>query len=281
MTPGYFRAMTIGLVHGRRLEEQDLGSEEAVAVVNKTFADLAWPNADPIGKRFAIHDDLQWITVVGVVGDVRQWGAERPAIPEYFLPFGSHPAYWAGWPFWAERQFLILRSDVPLDGLRGALKSEIRRLAPEQAVSEMRTLDEVIASVTVRRRFNTLLISIFSVVGIVLVAMGVFGMMSTFVTQRQHEIGVRMALGADQPRVLSLVFGYSMRLLGIGVAVGLAVILASGKLIESLLYAVNPADPIILVGGTAFVFLIGLLGAFLPAIQAARVDPVAALRSEN
>ena len=281
VTPGYFRAMTIDLVHGRRLEEQDLGSEEAVAVVNKTFADLAWPNADPIGKRFAIHDDLQWITVVGVVNDVRQWGAERPAIPEYFLPFGPHPAYWAGWPFWAERQFLILRSDVPLDGLRGALKSEIRRLAPEQAVSEMRTLDEVIASVTVRRRFNTLLISIFSVVGIVLVAMGVFGMMSTFVTQRQHEIGVRMALGADQPRVLSLVFGYSMRLLGIGVAVGLAVILASGKLIESLLYAVNPADPIILVGGTAFVFLIGLLGAFLPAIQAARVDPVAALRSEN
>jgi ABC-type antimicrobial peptide transport system permease subunit len=111
--------------------------------------------------------------------------------------------------------------------------------------------------------------------------MGVFGMMSTFVTQRQHEIGVRMALGADQPRVLSLVFGYSMRLLGIGVAVGLAVILASGKLIESLLYAVNPADPIILVGGTAFVFLIGLLGAFLPAIRAAKVDPVAALRSEN
>lgn len=281
VTPGYFRAMTIGLVHGRRLEEQDLGSEEAVAVVNKTFADLAWPNADPIGKRFAIHDDLQWITVVGVVGDVRQWGAERPAIPEYFLPFGPHPAYWAGWPFWAERQFLILRSDVALDGLRGALKSEIRRLAPEQAVSEMRTLDEVIASVTVRRRFNTLLISIFSVVGIVLVAMGVFGMMSTFVTQRQHEIGVRMALGADQPRVLRLVFSYSMRLLGIGVAVGLAVTLASGKLIESLLYAVNPADPIILVGGTAFVLLIGLLGAFLPAIRAAQVDPVAALRSEN
>jgi len=281
VTPGYFRAMTIGLVDGRLLEERDLGSEAAVAVVNKTFADLAWPETDPIGKRFAIHDDLQWITVVGVVGDVRQWGAERPVIPEYYLPFGPHPAYWTGWRFWAERQFLIFRSDVALDGLREALRSEIRGLAPEQSVSEMQTLDEVIASATVRRRFNTLLITIFSAVGIVLVAMGVFGMMSTFVTQRQHEIGVRMALGADQPRVLRLVFGYSMRLLGIGVAVGLAVILVSGKLIESLLYAVNPADPVVLMGGTAFVLLIGLLGAFMPALRAARVDPVAALRKEN
>jgi putative ABC transport system permease protein len=145
----------------------------------------------------------------------------------------------------------------------------------------MQTLDEVIASATVRRRFDTLLITIFSAVGIVLVAMGVFGMMSTFVTQRQHEIGVRMALGADQPRVLRLIFGYSIRLLGIGVAVGLAVILVSGKLIESLLYAVNPADPVVLMGGTAFVLLIGLLGAFMPALRATRVDPVAALRKGN
>ena len=281
VTPGYFRAMAIELAQGRLLEDQDLGSESAVAVVNETFADLAWPNADPIGKRFAIHDDLQWITVVGVVGDVRQWGAEYPALPEYYLPFGSHPAYWAGWGFWAERQFLILQSDLPLEGLRGALRKEIRSLAPEQSVSEIETLDEVIASVSVRRRFNTLLISIFGVVGIVLVAMGVFGMMSTFVTQRQHEIGVRMALGADQPRVLRLVLGYSMRLLGVGVAVGLAAILVSGKLIESLLYAVNPADPIVLMGGSVFVLLIGLLGAFMPALRATRVDPVAALRSEN
>jgi len=281
VTPGYFRAMAIELVQGRLLEEQDLGSESAVAVVNETLADLAWPNADPIGRRFAIGDDLQWITVVGVVGDVRQWGAERPVMPEYYLPFGPHAAYWAGWGFWAERQFLILRSNVALDGLRGALRSEIRGLAPEQSVSEIQALDEVIAAATVRRRFNTLLISIFSVVGIVLVAMGVFGMMSTFVTQRQHEIGVRMALGADQPRVLRLVFGYSMRLLGIGAAVGLVVILVSGKLIESLLYAVNPADPIVLMGGTAFVLLIGLLGAFIPALRATRVDPVAALRKEN
>ena len=281
VTPGYFRAMSIDLLHGRLLEERDLGSEMAVAVVNKTFADLAWPEADPIGKRFAIGDDLQWITVVGVVGDVRQWGAERPVISEYYLPFGPHPAYWAGWRFWAERQFLIVRSDVALEGLRELLRNEIRELAPEQSVSEIQTLDQVIASATVRRRFNTLLITIFSVVGIVLVAMGVFGMMSTFVTQRRHEIGVRMALGADQPRVLRLVFGYSMRLLGIGVAVGLAVILVSRKLIESLLYAVNPADPVILIGGTALVVLIGLLGAFLPAMRAVRVDPVAALRSEN
>jgi ABC-type antimicrobial peptide transport system permease subunit len=112
-----------------------------------------------------------------------------------------------------------------------------------------------------------------------LVAMGVFGMMSTFVTQRQHEIGVRMALGADHRRVLRLVFGYSIRLLGIGLLAGLAVTLLSGRLMESLLYAVDPADPFILVAGTAFVLLIGLLGAFLPALRAARVDPVAALRS--
>jgi putative ABC transport system permease protein len=279
VTPGYFRAMSIGLLRGRLLEAQDLGSETAVAVVNKTFADLAWSQTDPIGKRFAIHVDHQWITVVGVVGDVQQWGAEYPALPEYYLPFGPHPAYWTGWRFWAERQFLILRSNQPLSSLRGALREEIRSLAPEQSVSEIETLDEVISSATLRRRFNTLLISIFSLVSIILVAMGVFGMMSTFVTQRQHEIGVRMALGADHRRVLRLVFGYSIRLLGIGLLAGLAVTLLSGRLMESLLYAVDPADPFILVAGTAFVLLIGLLGAFLPALRAARVDPVAALRS--
>lgn len=281
VTPGYFRTMGIDLVHGRLLEEQDLGSESAVALVNETFASLAWPQADPVGKRFAMDDDHQWITVVGVVGDVRQWGAEQPVLPEYYLPFGPHSAYWAGWGFWAERQFLVLRSDVAVDGLRGVLRDRIRSLAPEQSVTEIQTFDEVIASVTMRRRFNTLLISIFSLVGIVLVAMGVFGMMSTFVTQRQHEIGIRMALGADQIRVLRLVFGYSMRLLGIGIAVGLVVILVSGKLIESLLYAVDPADPIVLMGGTAFVLLIGLLGAFMPALRATRIDPGAALRIEN
>ena len=248
---------------------------------NETLACLAWPDSDPIGKRFAIHGDHQWIRVVGVVGDVRQWGAERPVLPEYYLPFGPHPAYWAGWKFWAERQFLVLRSGLPLESLRGSLRREIRAVAPEQSAAEIRSLDEVIAMATVRRRFNTLLITTFSVVGIVLVAMGVFAMMSTFVAQRRHEIGVRMALGADQPRVLRLVFGYSARLLVIGIAVGLAVILVSGRLIESLLDAVNPADPIILLAGTTLVLLIGLLGAFMPALRATRVDPVAALRTEN
>lgn len=281
VTPGYFRALGIGLVRGRLLEERDLGSELAVAVVNETLAELTWPGADPIGKRFAIHGDHQWIRVVGVVGDVRQWGAEQPVLPEYYLPFGPHPAYWAGWGFWAERQFLVLRSDLPVESLRELLRSEVRAVAPEQSVEEIQTLGEVIASSTMRRRFNTLLITTFSVVGIILVAMGVFAMMSTFVTQRQHEIGVRMALGADQPWVLRMVFGYSMRLLGIGAAVGLVVILISGKLLESLLYAVDPADPIVLMGGTAFVLMIGLMGAFIPALRATRVDPAAALRKEN
>jgi ABC-type antimicrobial peptide transport system permease subunit len=142
-------------------------------------------------------------------------------------------------------------------------------------------MDELVASMTVRRRFNTLLISTFAAIGLVLVAMGVFGMMSTFVTQRRHEIGVRMALGADVKRVIGLILGYSSRLLAIGVAAGLIGLLASTRLLATLLYAVSPTDPAILVGGSALVVVVGLIGAVLPALRAARVEPVAALRNEH
>ena len=281
VNPGYFRALGIPLLQGRLPAESDLGSDSAVAIVNQTMARMGWPDSDPIGKRFALDDDQQWITVIGVVADVRQWGAERPPLPEYYLPLGPHPAYWAGWGFWAERTFLMVKTDVPMQSILEPLKREIRAVSPEQAVSEVRTMDEVVASMTVRRRFNTLLISTFAALSLVLVAMGVFGMMSTFVTQRQHEIGVRMALGADVRRVMGLILGYSTRLLATGVVVGLIGLLVSTRLIGSLLYAVSPTDPTILVGGTALVVVVGLIGAFLPALRATRVEPVAALRSEH
>jgi predicted permease len=281
INPGYFRALGVPLRQGTLLEDRDLVSESPVAIINESMARLGWPDSDPIGGRFALDDDHQWITVIGVVADIRQWGAEQPPLPEYYLPFGPHPAYWAGWSFRAERTFLMLKTDVPVRSLLEPLKREIRAVSPEQPVSEVRSMDELVASMTVRRRFNTLLISTFAAIGLVLVAMGVFGMMSTFVTQRRHEIGVRMALGADVKRVIGLILGYSSRLLAIGVAAGLIGLLASTRLLATLLYAVSPTDPAILVGGSALVVVVGLIGAVLPALRAARVEPVAALRNEH
>jgi len=173
-----------------------------------------------------------------------------------------------------------VKAPIEPAGYLEALKREIRAVDPGQPVSEVRTLGEVVDSSTARRRFNTLVIATFACIGLLLVAAGIFGTMSTFVAQRRHEIGVRMALGADDRKILRLVFVYVTRLAAAGIVVGTVGVLASTQVIESLLYSVSPMDPTILVGGAGFVVVVGLLGAMLPAAQAMRIDPSVVLRTD-
>ncbi len=279
--PGYFEAMGIRLIAGRLLSEQDVSSDFPVAVVNQAMVRTAWPDADPIGKRFAYDPGGGWTTVVGVVSDVRQWGRERRALPEYYFPLASPPAYWGRWTPRVSGAFVVLRSAVEPRILIRSLKEEIRSVDPQQPVSEIRTMDQILQSASARRRFNTLLIALFAGMGVILVAAGIFGLMSTFVTQRTQEIGVRMALGADTQGVLRLVIGQLIQLLVFGVLVGGIAVFASTRLIASLLYGVSPTEPLVLAGGTLFVALLAFMGSLVPALRAARIDPVAALRTEN
>lgn len=281
VTPGYFETMGIRRLAGRALTAADQASEAPVAVINETLARVAWPEADPIGKRFALDPEVGWITVVGVVGDVRQHGLERPPIPEYYFPLAAAPAYWAGWTPQAARSYVVLRSAGPLEPLVRGIEEAVWSHDPEQPVAGLLAMEEIMSSLALRRRFNTLLVALFAGVGLLLMAAGVFGALSTFVSRHRREIGVRMALGARPEQVLRLVFGYVARLVGAGLALGLVAGLASGALMASQLYGVSPVDPGVLVGGAALVLMVGLLAGLIPARRAVEVDPMTTLRSDT
>jgi predicted permease len=281
ITPGYFRAMGIRLLAGRVLSERDLASEMPVAVVNETMADLGWHDTDPIGKRFLLKEAGLWITVVGVVSDVRQWGAEYPALPEYYIPFSTLPAYWSNWQPIHERAFLVVRSDIDPQGLVPSLKRAIREVDPHQPVADIHTMTEIFEESTARRRFNTLLVGSFAGVAIVLVASGIYGLMSLFVSRRRREFGVRMALGAEGRDVLRLVLRQGIYLIGFGMALGLVGMFASTGILRHLLYGVSPMDLAVVVVGSALVAAVGLIGSLVPAMRASRVNPAIALRRDN
>ena len=280
VTPGYFRTMGISLAAGRPLSERDLSSEIPVAVVNKTMARRAWPDENPVGRRFSLDPGSGWITVVGVVADVRQLGSERPAMPQAYYPMSSLAAYWAGWDPYLETLSVALKSKAPTASLVGPFKAAVRSLDPSQPVSELRTMGQILHIEDERRRFNTLLITLFAALGTILVVAGVYALMSTFVTQRRQEIGVRMALGARAAGVVRLVLGQGTWLLLAGLGGGLAAALASTRLLQGLLYGVSATEPAVLVAGAAFVALVALLGSLVPALKAARIDPSTVLRAE-
>ncbi len=280
VTPGYFEAMQIRLLQGRLFSEFDMSGDATVAVVNQAMVREAWPDQDPIGRRFALDSDSGWITVVGVVADVRQWRPERPAIAEYYFPLAATPAYW-----WSEpkvwRSFVVLRANIRPTSLVRSLTAEIRAVDPLQPVADVRTMDQIQRSASSRRTFNTLLIAIFAAIAVVLVVTGIYGLMSTFVAHRTPEIGIRMALGANAGGVLRMVLGQGVRLLAIGIGVGTLAVLASTRLLASLLYGISPTEPTILITGTMTVALVALSGSLIPAFRAARIDPATALRQEN
>jgi len=215
-TPGYFQAMGIPLLAGRGLRPGDGESGMPGVVVNRTMAELCWPEEDPIGKRFHF-DSLARSTVVGVVEDVRQWGLEYEPISAAYLPY--RPGAPGMFSFSGVR-FLVVRADVDPLSLVSAVRRAIWQVDGDQPISDIRTTNDILAGSIVRRRFNTLLASLFASIALVLAGAGVYGAMSHDVAHRIHEIGVRMALGAGRDRVMRLVLMRGLRLAAAGVAVG-------------------------------------------------------------
>ena len=275
VTSGYFKVMGIPLLEGREFDERDVTGAPPVAIVNQTFARRFFANEDPIGKRYVYGtpapDNNQWITIVGVVGDMRRTGFDRPVRPETFLPEGQASD---------NRLTIVARTTGEPSALAGAMRSEVWAIDKDQSVYDIKTMRQILSEMLSQRRFSMLLLGIFAAAALTLAAVGIYGVMSYAVSQRTREIGLRMALGAERRDVMKLVVGQGIALAAIGVGVGLVLAVALTRLMSSLLFGVAATDPITFAGVSVLLTGVALGACFVPARRAARVDPMVALRYE-
>ncbi|HWW75235.1 MAG TPA: ABC transporter permease, partial [Pyrinomonadaceae bacterium] len=271
-TPGYFQALRIPLVSGRTFTAQDSEKAPMVVVVNETMARRFWPGESPVGKRITIWRDEKFPReIVGVVGDTRSKPAE-PAGAQMYVPFAQDPN-------WASLS-VVVRTSADPSSLAAAARDEVHALDKAIPVYNARPLSDVVAASLAERRASTLLVGAFALLALLLALVGIYGVTAYYVTQRTHEIGLRMALGARAYHILGLVVGRSLRLTLAGLAVGLCGALALTRAMASLLYEVKPADPLTLAAAAALLGAVALLACLLPARRATRVDPLIALRAE-
>jgi putative ABC transport system permease protein len=273
-TMGYFRAMGIPLLAGRTFNERDVAGSLDVAIVSETMVRRFWADENPIGKRFKQgrpEDEVPWLTVVGVVGDVKRYGLTAEIEPEVYLPHGQDP-----------RGSLTLavraRSD-PAD-MVGAIKSKIGALDSILPISSVRTMEQVVSTSVARPRFSMFLLTLFAAVAVVSAVVGVYGVLSYLVSQRTHEIGVRMALGAQTHDVLMQTIGQGMRKILMGIVTGLVGAYFLTRLMAGLLFEVSTTDPVTFAGVAVVLAMVALAACYLPARRASNIDPMIALRNE-
>jgi predicted permease len=274
--------MGIRLRRGRTFTADDRAGAMRVMVVNETLAREAWPGEDPIGKRIACcegkNGDPMWKTVVGVVGDVRARGLGQALRPEFYLPMQQSPA--AAWQWIGRMMTLAVRAPGDPATVAGAIRDAVWGVDRSLPVYDVGTMDALRVGSIAATRFSTMLLSAFGGLALLLAAVGVYGVISYGVTQRTQEIGIRVALGAGDRKVLGLVVGHAAALTGIGLVLGLTGALGLSSVIAGLLFQVSPTDPPTLAAGVVLLSFVALLAAVIPARRAARVDPAVALRAE-
>ena len=275
VTPGYLRTLGIRLVRGRFFADADNQSAPLVVLVSNTAAQRWWPDQDPIGRHVKMpgfEDRPQpWRTVVGVVADVKQASLDAPTSAQVYLP---HAQYSIG-----DLTLVVRTKSDPLN-LADEVRRQVMKGDPEQAVSNIATMEQVLSDSISSRRFSAVLLGTLAVLGLVLASVGVYGVISYGVSQRTREIGIRIALGAGQGEVLSLVVGQGMKLLLLGIAVGTFAAWLLTPVMSGLLFAIRPSDPLTFASSTLFLALVAVLACYIPARRAAKVDPMVALRSE-
>jgi predicted permease len=286
VSPGYFEALRIPLLRGRYFTRSDTGNAAHVVIVNEAFARKYWPDQDPIGHRMEIAKGLgadfdePAREVVGIVGSVTESGLAGGMVPVMYVPqsqitdgltrLGASllPLSW-----------VIRTSGDPLS-MASAIRHEFESLDPQLAPSHVVNMDQLIAEGNARQNFNTLLLTVFASIALLLAAVGIYGLMSYAVEQRMQEIGIRMAMGADQGKIMRLVLGQGMRLAIVGTALGLAGAYGLTRLLAKFLFGVKPSDPLAFSIVAATLIVVTLLAAFVPTRRAMRVDPIVALRQE-
>jgi len=271
---GYHQALGTPIRRGRHLADTDRPDTPPVAVVNEAMARQFWPGLDPVGRRLRISDNgySEWLTVVGVVGDVRQMGLDLPVASELYLPYRQYP----GQPWFAPRD-LVVRAPDPL-ALVPAITREVHAVDSSLAVSDARLLDDLLDQEVAARRLGTVVLASFAGFAALLVVVGIYGVVSYYVVQHTPEIGVRVALGAEARDIVRLVAGRGLWLAGAGVVLGAIGAVAAARFVRSLLYGVGNDDPATFVAAAAMIVVVSLAASYVPARRAARLDPVAALR---
>ena len=272
-TPDYFTTMQIPILKGRAFTEQDKNGALPVVIVNETLARKHWPGQDAIGKRIRFQAPLDlapWMEVVGVIKDVKH-ELTLEVTPEYYLPYAQD--------VWRS-MVVVARTSVDPASLAGSLRDNVWAIDKDQPVFEVRTMQEVRSLSVGLQQFNSVMIGIFAAVALVLASIGIYGVMAFAVTQRTREIGIRMALGARKTDVLRMVVGNGMKLAFIGLAIGLVASWLLTRFISSLLFGVEPTDPLTFAAVSACLLVAALLACYLPARRATKVDPLEALRYE-
>jgi putative ABC transport system permease protein len=273
ITPGYFEAAGIRMLRGRTLGPGDAGEDNIGVVVNRTLAERCWPGQDPLGK--IIRSDTRVASyharVVGVVENVRQWGAESDPLPE---------VYWTADRAWSQTIFLIVRSPKSAEQLAPLLRHELAEMDPDLPLARIRTLKDVVHEATQGERVVAGLVDFFMATALGLMAVGLYGTLSYHVLQRTREIGVRLAVGAERRGILKLVFRQGFGWVLIGLVAGAAVSLSLTAALRAMVWGVDPLNMLSLLGGAAAVVFATAVACWLPAWRAARVDPIVALRSD-
>jgi predicted permease len=273
----YLQTMGIPLRHGRFFEATDDARAQPAVIVNQAMARRYWGQDDVVGKRIRIGrgDEAPWRTIVGVVGDVRQMGLDAPVKPEMYLPLEQVP----GQPWFTPRD-LVVRTKAGAGGLVDAVRRAVGDVDPDQPVSNIRAMDEILDEEVASRRLGALLVGIFAALAFVLAGIGIYGLLSFYVAERTAEIGVRLALGATRRDVFAFVVRRGMGPALLGIVLGAAGAFAAGRVLAKLLYGVGGADARTFAAAAALLALLALLACWLPARRAMSVDPLVALRAE-
>ena len=280
VTPGYFAAMGIPLVRGRLFEPRDVEGAPRVVLVSETMARRYWPGEDPIGRRLTFNSGIPRAEqrtvggpgsreVIGVVGDVRHLDLDEPEVPMFYTPHAQQPSY--------HTMTLVVRSALPASELPGVVRASLGEMDATVPLYQVRTLEQVLARAAATPRLRAGLIGLFALLAAMLASLGVYGVISYLVTQRTHEFGVRMSLGATTADVRRLVLAEGLRPVTAGLAIGMLSAWALGRTAQAFLFGVSPADPVSYAAAVAFLLVAALAATLAPARRAARVDPAAAL----
>lgn len=282
ITPDYFSTLGVALRQGRAFTERDIYEAPAVAVINESFARQYLPHDNPLGQRLALEGRTPgqpvgpppgatspWIEIVGVVADTKRLNLNAVALPEVYVP------YWQ-WPMQSPE--LLLRTTVPAAQTAAMIRHEIKALNSNLPAPKLETMDALLADLVAEPRLQTALLTLFGLVALLLAATGIYSVMAHAVTERTHELGIRLALGAQTRDITRLVIAQGIKLVALGLALGLAVALAFTRVLRSILYGVSATDPLTFAGVPLLLLLVALLACRIPARRATKVDPLITLR---
>jgi putative ABC transport system permease protein len=274
-TPGYLKAMDISTLRGRALSDQDTPDSAKVALINESMAEQLWPGKDPLGRRIRFPGDGKtpqpWRTIVGVVSDVAQYGLDQKPPMQFYLPHSQFPVGF---------NTIVVKTEGDPVAMISSVRRELLAIDKEQAVFNLTTLDQLRGDSIINRKFFMFLLLAFASLALLLAAVGIYGVMSYVASQRTHEIGIRMALGAQTKDVFKLIIGNGMTLTLIGIGVGLAAAFGLTRLMSTVLYGVTATDALTFVSVSTGLIVVAFLACYVPARRATKVDPLVALHYE-